>query len=204
MNLRPSISKEEISAIEEVASFSGTIHLIETEEEAVRALQALRDERVVGFDTESKPVFRRDEQAEVSLIQIATLTDAYLFRINKIGFTQELCDFITNPDIYKIGLSLHDDYKVMRRKMQLTPQGFVELQKLCPGYGIKDSGLQRIYAILFNERISKTQRVTNWEAKQLTPKQIGYAALDAYACLRIYNFLMKLPRPHPLCFALIQ
>lgn len=204
MNLRASISKEEIGAIERIATFPGKIHLIEDEETATLALKALSDERVVGFDTESKPVFKRDEQAEVSLIQVSTLTNAYLFRVNKIGFTQELCDFITNPDVYKIGLSLHDDYKVMRRKMQLTPQGFVELQKLCPGYGIKDSGLQRIYAILFNERISKSQRVTNWKAKHLTDKQMGYAALDAYACLRIYNFLMTQPRPHPIAFALIQ
>ncbi len=204
MNLRATISKEEVNALERIASFPGKIHLIEHAEDADRALALLVKEKIVGFDTESKPVFRRDEQAEVSLIQIATMTDVYLFRINKIGFPPALCDFIAHPSIYKIGLSLHDDYKVMRRKMMVEPQGFVELQRLCPGYGIKDSGLQRIYAILFNERISKSQRVTNWEAKELTPKQLDYVALDAYACLRIYNFLMSLPAPHPAYFALIQ
>ena len=147
----------------------------------------------MGFDTESKPCFTRGETAEVALIQISTLEDAYLIRVNKTDFTPRLKAFLANPNILKVGLSLRDDYKVMRRRAEVQPEGFIELQSLCPAYGIRDAGLQNIYAIIFGERISKSQRVTNWESP----------TLDAYACLRIYNALMERPIPHPSRFALL-
>lgn len=204
MTFRETISKEEVNALTTLASFPGQIHVIDTLEEVDAAFEYLNKQTVVGFDTENKPVFfSRVEPPEVSLVQISTTTDAYLFRTNLIDFPEPLCQFIANPNIFKIGLSLKDDYKLMRRRTAIEPKGFVELQKLCPGYGIKDAGLQRIYAILFNERISKSQRLTNWEADKLSPKQQGYAALDAYACLRIYNYLMEFPAPPPFAFAMM-
>lgn len=201
--IQPTLSKEEVAQLSTIASFPGTIHLIDTVEQAEAIFDQLNQEKVVGFDTESKPAFTRGEKAEVSLIQIATLTDAYLIRVNYTDFTPRLKAFIANPNILKIGLSLHDDYKVMRRRSEVEPQGFVELQKFCVGYGIKELGLQKIYGILFGERISKSQRITNWENPHLTPKQQAYAALDAYACLRIYQALMAYPNPEPWRFALV-
>ncbi len=205
MTFRETISKEEVSAITTLATFSGKIHLIDKMEQVAPAFEILNKETIVGFDTETKPVFHkvRGQHPEVSLIQLSSLTDAFLIRTNILDFPKELCDFIANPNILKIGLSLNDDYKVMRRRSAIEPAGFVELQKFCPGYGIKDKGLQRIYAILFGERISKSQRISNWEAKELTEKQQMYAAIDAYASLKIYLRLLEESHPHPHKFALV-
>ncbi len=204
MKFRETISKEEIRNIEKMAHFPGKLHLIDKLEDVAPAIKELKKAKVVGFDTETKAIFHRTkEKPQVALIQISTLTDAYLFRTNIIGFPEELDEFIASPQTLKIGLSLRDDYKVMRGRTDVEPQGFVELQKLCPGYGIKDMGLQRIYAIIFDERISKSQRLTNWEAPVLTEKQMMYAALDAYACARIYARLMEEEKPEPYEFALL-
>ncbi|WP_373775940.1 3'-5' exonuclease, partial [Porphyromonas loveana] len=139
----------------------------------------------------------------VALMQIATETDCFLFRLNIINIPDELQQLLENPDTLKVGLSLHDDVTVIRRRRPLEPAGFVELQRLCPAYGIRDSSLQKVYAIIFGKRISKSQRLTNWEARKLTDAQQGYAALDAWACLRIFNHLMTLPTPTPTQFALL-
>ena len=202
-SLQEHITKEEIATLSHTAFFPGQIHLVETAEEAEAIFDQLERQPVVGFDTESKPCFTRGETAEVALIQISTLEDAYLIRVNKTDFTPRLKAFLANPNILKVGLSLRDDYKVMRRRAEVQPEGFIELQSLCPAYGIRDAGLQNIYAIIFGERISKSQRVTNWESPTLSFKQQLYAALDAYACLRIYNALMGRPIPHPSRFALL-
>ena len=157
-SLQEHITKEEIATLSHTAFFPGQIHLVETAEEAEAIFDQLERQSVVGFDTESKPCFTRGETAEVALIQISTLEDAYLIRVNKTDFTPRLKAFLANPNILKVGLSLRDDYKVMRRRAEVQPEGFIELQSLCPAYGIRDAGLQNIYAIIFGERISKSQR----------------------------------------------
>ncbi|MCI6153855.1 MAG: 3'-5' exonuclease domain-containing protein 2 [Bacteroidales bacterium] len=202
--LEERISKEEVNELDRLAYFPGEIHLVETVQEAEFIFDELEKQTIVGIDTETKPCFERGEKPEVALIQIATLDDAYLIRVNKTGIPPRLKAFLANPNILKVGLSLRDDYKVIRRKAAIQPEGFVELQSLCPAYGIREQSLQRIYAILFDERISKSQRLTNWESEHLSYRQQAYAALDAYACLRIYNALMARPVPHPTRFAMLH
>lgn len=183
------ITKEEIARLP-IEQFEGRIVVIENEKSATKAIDRLLECDVIGFDTETKPVFRRGQHNKVALMQLATENECFLFRLNKMGYSQRLDNIICNPDIKKIGLSLRDDFAAIRnREYNRKPANFVDLQPFVDKYGIEDNSLQKIYAILFGKKITKNQRLTNWEAKKLSDAQKAYAALDAWACLKIYNFL---------------
>lgn len=172
------------------AKFEGEITVIDSIDKARQALRSLRRAGIVGFDTETRPSFRRGHPHKVALMQLSTDSHCFLFRLCTIGITQAMANFLQDPAIIKIGLSVHDDFNVMRRTMPgLQPQGFVELQTYVKQFGIADISLQKIYAILFGQYMPKSQRLTNWEAAELTPFQQAYAAMDAYACLKIYKYL---------------
>ncbi len=183
-----SISKEQLSTLPMV-EFPGRITVLETVGDARAALRYLRKCGTVGFDTETKPNFRKGQTNTVSLIQVSTLDHSFLFRLNKLGFFQEMRDFMEADDVVKVGLSLRDDFHVLHRIAAFEPQNFVDLQNLVKTFSITDSSLQKIYGILFNGRISKNQRLSNWEAAELSPGQQTYASIDAWACLKIYNYL---------------
>lgn len=172
-----------------VAQFQGEITLIDTPEDVRIAVLELEKEKIIGFDTETKPSFRKGHANNVALMQLSTIDRCFLFRLNKVGIGDDISRLMANPDVMKIGLSVHDDFHVMHRSSQVEPRGFVELQSMVKDYHIEDTSLQKIYAIIFGEKISKGQRLTNWEAETLTPQQQKYAATDAWACLRIYNHL---------------
>lgn len=174
-----------------LVTFPGEIIVIDTPEQVPEAVNYLRQHKMVGFDTETRPSFHKGRTNKVALIQISTDSRCYLFRINKIGLTDELRSFIEDTEVTKIGLSLKDDFFVLHRIGDFVPEGFIDLQEFVRPYGIIDSSLQRIYGIVFQERISKSQRLSNWEADQLTVPQQHYAAIDAWACLRLYNELVS-------------
>lgn len=183
-----SISKEQLSTMPTV-EFPGSIIVLENIPDALKALRYLNSCQAVGFDTETKPNFRKGQTNTVSLIQISTSDQCFLFRINKLGFFQELRDFMESTDVLKIGLSLRDDFHVLHRLASFEPANFVDLQSVVKKYHIVDASLQKIYGIIFGERISKSQRLSNWEAAQLSHGQQVYASIDAWACLRIYHYL---------------
>lgn len=185
-----SIPKKEISQLP-VESFNGEVVLIDRPEGVAPAVERLKACSVIGFDTETRPSFKKNHANKVALMQLSTETVCYLFRLNKIGMPLALQQLIEDSGVLKIGLSVHDDFNVMHRSSQFEPAGFVELQKFVKEYSIADMSLQRIYAILFGKKISKQQRLTNWEAPALTMLQQRYAATDAWACLRIYNYLLS-------------
>lgn len=185
-----SISKNEIAELP-IETFEGKIIIIDKEEDIVPAIKDLAKHTKLGFDTETKPAFRKGQFNKVALIQLSTMDTCYLFRLNMIGYPDELDDIICNPEIKKIGLSLRDDFAAMNRRSDVEPVNFIDLQPFVDEYGIDDNSLQRIYAILFGKKITKRQRVTNWEAKELSEAQKNYAAIDAWACLKIYNHLIK-------------
>lgn len=162
---------------------------VDTPEKADLAAQTLMRESVIGFDTETKPSFHKGRTNKVALMQLSTTDTCYLFRLNIIGLPMSLCRLLENPDVLKIGLSIHDDFSVIHRTSCLTPGGFIDLQDYVKDFCIKDASLQRIYAILFSQKISKSQRLTNWEAAALTRKQKEYASIDAWACLHIWKYL---------------
>ena len=184
------IKKEQLSGMPRV-EFPGRIYVISSTEEAKKAVKALKCYKVLGFDTESKPTFRRGVPMKVALVQISAPDICFLFRLCKMNDVSPLSEIIENPDILKIGLSLHDDFANLGHNYKFNPQGFVDLQKIVPEYHFTCLGLQRIYASLFNERISKSQQLSNWEADTLSDAQQTYAAIDAWACVKIYNRLMS-------------
>jgi ribonuclease D len=179
------ISKEEVNEMPQTL-FGGKIVVVETLEDAKTALQKLQTHKLVGIDTETKPTFTRGQTHKVALLQVATLDECYLFRLNKIGFPVDLAAFFANPKIRKVGLALKDDFVGLNRLYKFKPENIVDLQKIVKEYGILELGLQKIYAVIFGEKISKSQRLTNWELSHLSEQQQLYAATDAWAVLRIY------------------
>ena len=185
-----SISKEQLSQLP-AEQFQGEIRLVENETDIANAISTLRQETVIGFDTETRPSFKKGMTNSVSLIQLSTHSVCYLFRINHVGLAQPIIDLLEDPGVTKVGLSIHDDFHNLNKIAKIEPQGFVELQNFVKQQLIADNSLTRIYAIIFGKRISKGQRLTNWEAEHLTPSQQTYAALDALACIRIYDFISQ-------------
>ncbi len=187
-----SIKKEELAQLPQEV-FPGRIIVIQSEMEAEKACSYLAKYDTIGFDTETRPAFKKGVSHKIALMQLSTDDTCFLFRLNIIDMPDCLANLLTNADVKKIGLSLKDDFSAIRKRVPLMPASFIELQTVVKKYGIEDIGLQRVYGILFDKRISKGQRLTNWEADVLSDAQKNYAALDAWACLKIYNQLMKLP-----------
>ena len=190
-NFRANIEKSEVALMPNTL-FSGRIITIDTPDDAEKAVLALSRENIVGIDTETRPSFRKGVHYNVSLLQISTLETCFLFRLNRIGMPKPLIELLENNGITKVGLSLHDDYQALNKRKKFTPANFLDLQKYVTRFGIEEKGLQKMYAIVFGERISKSQQLTNWDADVLTDKQKLYAATDAWACLRIYHHLKNL------------
>ena len=172
-----------------VAKFSGRTIVVENAADARSAVAYLAKQPMLGFDTETRPSFHKGDNHNVALIQLSTDAECFLFRVNLTGFTEPLVRLMENPDVLKIGLSTKDDFHGLNRLAECNPAGVIELQNMVRKFDIADLSLQKVYAILFGEHISKGQRLTNWEAAKLTEHQIAYASLDAWACLRIYKYL---------------
>lgn len=185
-----SITKQQLLEFPEVV-YRGKVILVDSAAKCRSALAYLNRVPQVGFDTETRPSFQKFRHYNVSLAQISVDDECFLFRLKQIGAVEPFLRFLENPKVQKIGLSLKDDFHSLAKLAEFTPRGFVELQSFVKDYEIADNSLQRIYGIIFGERISKNQRLTNWEAQQLTENQQHYAAIDAWACQRIYNHLLS-------------
>ncbi len=183
-----SIDKHELAGLP-CMSYIGEAVVIDKEEDVDKAVDMLETADILGFDTETKPSFRKGVTHFVSLLQLSTMERCYLFRLNKIGLHPRLVSLLENPGLLKVGLSLHDDFHNLMKLRSITPDGFIDLQQYVKDFHIADNSLTRIHAILFGRRISKGQRLSNWEAASLTIPQINYAALDALSCIRIYEYL---------------
>lgn len=182
------ITKEEISRLA-TEEFTGRIIVIDTEEDVDKAVGYLYNCPKVGFDTETRPSFKKGQTYKISLMQISTEEACFLFRLNHTGIPESLAKYLQSNETQKIGLSLRDDFGAIRKRADIEPGNFLDLQDYVGKFGIEDASLQKIYAILFGKKISKGQRLSNWDADVLTESQKKYAALDAWACLRIYNLL---------------
>lgn len=191
MKIEPSISKEDVNQMP-LCSFPGKIVIINTQFELLKAIEFLKKQEILGFDTETKPAFAKGISNKVALMQIATDEVCYLFRMNRLGFPPELEKLLRNKKIKKIGLSLRDDFSALNKRKIFNPESFIDLQTIVQNYGITELSLQKIYALLFNEKISKSQRLSNWEADVLSESQQRYAAIDAWASRKIYLKLMEM------------
>lgn len=188
------ITKEELESLP-LVEFSGNTVVINDFEQAAKAVSAIREANtLIGFDTETKPAFQKGVTHKVALVQLSVNNTAYLFRLNRMkGVGEDLKGLLEDPNYIKVGLATPDDFNNMRKwDPTLDPKGVIEIQNLVKGYGIEEMSLAKIYGILFGLKISKRQRLTNWEAEPLTDKQIAYAAFDAIACVQIYNELLTM------------
>lgn len=186
------ISKEALAELP-VKEFGGNPVTVINLEQAEIAVRQIRESGLlIGFDTETRPSFQKGVTYKVALVQLSVGQVCYLFRLNKIKELPAcLKELLEDPNIIKVGLSTQDDFKNLRKWGELSPHGFIELQSLVKNYGIAEMSLAKIYALLFGMKLSKRQRLTNWEADQLNFKQQCYAALDAVACVEIYEALMR-------------
>lgn len=194
-NLVLEIQKDRLAELP-IAEFPGRTILIDNPLDCKKAIKYLMTCPRVGFDTETRPTFKKGVHHNVALLQVSTLDQCFLFRLNHIGVTDEIVALFESSDVMKIGLSVKDDLHQLLASRQFNPSNVVELQTYVKQFGIADNSLQKVYAIIFGQRISKGQRLTNWEADTLTDQQRTYAALDAYACLKMYNHLNE-GRFHP-------
>ena len=187
-DLKKNIDKEEIDQLP-LFVFTGEIVVIEDSEHAAQVARFLRENPLVGFDTETRPAFHKGESYKVGLLQLATQDQVYLFRLNKCGFGKELRDLLSDPVVVKIGVGIRDDLRNLRKSGEFTPASLVDMQEYAAHFGIEDKSFSKLMAIIFGVRISKKQRVSNWEAPVLTEAQIRYAATDAWGALKMYEKL---------------
>ncbi len=176
----------------EVVSFPGRIIVIQTELEAEKAVEYLLRFPMVGIDTETRPSFKRGIMHKVALLQVSTYDTCFLFRLNMIGMCPPVERLLSHPTLVKVGLSLKDDINMLHRLGDFASNNFIDLQNIVGQVGIRDMSLQKIYANLFGQKVSKRQRLTNWEADVLDDRQKEYAAIDAWVCLKIYDRIEEL------------
>ncbi|MDR1382067.1 MAG: 3'-5' exonuclease domain-containing protein 2 [Tannerella sp.] len=189
MNFTEVITKEAISQMPREV-FTGRIILVDNQAALEKALEYLSSLEVIGFDTETRPNFSRQSHNKMSLMQLSADEACFLVRLNRFRkIPPQLKSFLENANVRKIGLSLRDDFHNLRALTDVSSDSFIDLQTYVTQFGIREMSLRKIYAILFGKKISKRERLTNWEADVLSGAQQRYAALDAWACLRIYQFL---------------
>jgi ribonuclease D len=184
-----SISKEALGELP-LCQFEGVITVVEDPDAVQEIVDKLSQEKVLGFDTETKPAFKKGTSNQVSLLQLSTDKEAFLFRLNKVGLCSPLIQLFENPHVYKVGVGIRDDLRGLNQLAAFHPAKFVELQDMVKGFGIDVFSLKALAGLLLNVRVSKRQRLSNWETDVLTPGQIDYAAIDAWIGLRIFEELM--------------
>lgn len=172
--------------------FEGKIIVVLSEYEVERAVSYLLSQPILGIDTETRPAFKRGVVNTVSLLQVASENVCFLFRLKHTGMTKDIIRLLEDTDVPKIGLSLHDDIASLRKVAEFKPGLFIDLQKHVSDIGVQDMSLQKLYANFFGMKISKRQRLTNWDADVLNDKQKMYAAVDAWACVKLYEELIRL------------
>lgn len=189
--IRESITREEVAGLP-LRQFEGEMVVVDTPDMVRQAVQELTSHRVLGFDTETKPSFRKGDNHQVALLQLSTHDKAFLFRVKKTGLPVEVRRLLSDASLLKAGVAIRDDLKALQKITPFKPSGFIELQEQAQKMGIKDFSLKKLCAILLGFRISKSQQLSNWEAEQLTVQQMAYAATDAWASLLIFEKLQQL------------
>ena len=187
------ISNEQTALLPAI-EFRGKIRLVEHERDIDEACAYLASQPLLGFDTETRPSFRPGVMYRVSLLQLSSAERCYLFRLNKIPLAKPILRLLESRELTKIGLDVAGDLRSLSQLRHFRDGGFVDLQDLAPQWGIEEKSLRKLSAIVLGQRVSKAQRLSNWEAAALTPKQQLYAATDAWVCTRIYEKLLRTPK----------
>lgn len=172
-----------------ILTFPGTISLIDNPEGLGAVRKILTDEYILGFDTETRPSFKKGNIHNVSLLQLSTADHAVLIRLNKVKLPPFIIDILENENILKIGVAIKDDINALNKLHRFVPGGFIDLQQFVKQFGIEDNGLKKLVANIMGFRISKKSQTSNWESETLTREQLDYAATDAWVCRQMYEIL---------------
>ncbi len=187
---KENITNEEINELP-LLQFEGNIIITGDLEKQNEMAGKLLKSKVLGFDTETKPAFKKGEKNPVAIVQISTEDKVYLFRVSRSGLSDNLIKLFESKEIMKFGVAIEDDLKDLRRMRSFTPKSFFGMEKIVKSIGIESNGLKKLVAIILDKKISKSAQVSNWEADELTEKQITYAATDAWVCLKMYLKIQK-------------
>ncbi|MCH5277010.1 MAG: 3'-5' exonuclease domain-containing protein 2 [Desulfovibrionaceae bacterium] len=184
----PELSKEDINALP-IRAYEGDIRLIRDEEALAGALESLRREDLLGFDTETRPIFTKGKTCPPALLQLAAHDCVYLVQLRHLPFDERLAGLLADPRIIKAGVAVRDDMLALERLRPFVPAGAVDLAVLAKARGMKAQGLRNLAANLLGFRISKSAQCSNWEKDELSPQQIRYAATDAWVGRELYAHL---------------
>ena len=187
------ISNEQTALLPAI-EFRGEIRIVEDERDIAAACKYLAEQPVLGFDTETRPSFRPGVTFRVSLLQLSSPEVCYLFRLNRIPLDKAILQLFENKRLLKVGADVAGDLRSLRQIRHFRDAGFIDLQAIAPEWGIAEKSLRKLSAIVLGQRVSKAQRLSNWEAATLTDKQQLYAATDAWVCTRIYDRLLRTPK----------
>lgn len=182
------ITNEELDTLP-TPPFQGRILVVDDAQSMAKAEQALQGQTLLGFDTETRPAFRKGVVYQMALLQISTADTALLFRLQAAQLSPAIIQMLSDDKVLKIGAAIHDDIKGLQKMARFTPRGFVDLQKIVEQWGIDDKSVKKMAGIVLHIKVSKAQRLSNWEAARLTPAQQDYAAMDAWVCRQIYSKL---------------
>jgi len=190
MQFAKSISNEEMIKLP-LKAFEGSIYVVENNKDIFKAIDYLRQFDRLGFDTETKPSFKKGQTNKVSLLQLSVKNAAFLFRLNGKGLHPEITKLLADTNIEKIGVAIKDDIIALQKLRNFEPEAFIDLQTYVKQLGFQNFSLQKLAALVLGFRISKAKRLSNWESANLTPAQLKYAATDAWVSLEIYNKLLE-------------
>lgn len=172
-------------------SFPGKIHLIVNDHDLQALAHQLTNIKEFGFDTETRPAFKKGEVYQVALLQLATENEAFIIRLNRLSQFDLIKSLFENPDVVKVGVAIRDDLKQLQKKFKFSPQNFIELQEIAKSRGLENFGLKGLTEEVLNFTITKGPKTTNWEAVELTDRQLLYAATDAWIGLKLYKKLIQ-------------
>jgi ribonuclease D len=190
-NFKITITPEEINSLP-LKTFQGKITVVSEAEKLPRIIKEIEKHRVVGFDTETRPSFKKGQIYQVALLQLAIPGKAFLIRINHTGVTQEIAELFENEAVAKVGVGIRDDLKALRKNREFLPAACYDLSTIAKQVGLQVESVKKLTALLLGFRISKSAQTSNWEAPTFTQKQIEYAATDAWVCLELYMKLRDL------------
>lgn len=194
MIYKPTITNDEANALP-AAQFRGEIIIVDNDDQVEVMCQYLSEQAILGFDTETRPSFKAGVSNRVALLQLSSAERCYLIRLCRIKLHTPILKLLCDPAILKIGADVRGDLHSLHQLRNFKEQGFVDLQHIAIDWGVEEKSLRKMSAIVLGKRVSKAQRLSNWEASQLTPQQQLYAATDAWVCIKIYKKLLATPKP---------
>lgn len=183
--LARAITRERMAELP-ICRYAGEVCLVETPADLLRAQAAIRQERVVGFDTETRPSFRKGESHSPCLVQVATAGTVYLFQLRRPEGLPVIAELLAEPRIVKAGVALADDLRPLKLVFAFDEKNMLDLGSVARRRGFSQTGVRNLAGILLGIRIPKGVKTSNWAAPALSAAQVTYAATDAWACRELY------------------